>query len=155
MPVLDITNFSTTAIKTSTGHIEMVAYQEEAEVVDRTGFLGDGSTKYDVDGANNSDVKLGQVRCRFKLTPATAGMWALNTQLKTLEDLRGVRGRLMGYQYGTSTTWRYTCTARCVLVQVENYAVHSSPPLVGLKKQQAFINVVWEQLSSWSNTSVY
>lgn len=155
MPILDITNFTTTAIKTSTGHIQMVAYEESSEVVWRGGYLGDSATKYDVDGTNAADVRLGRVRARFKLTPASRGMWALNTQLATLENLKGIRGRLLGYQYGTDTTWQYRCTARCVAVQVENYSVHNNPPLVGLKTQQAFIDITWEQLSSWTNTSVY
>lgn len=154
MPVLDITNFSTTAIKTSTGYFEMVGYEEEHEVVNRIGYLGDGSTKYDVDGANDADVRIGRINVRFKLLAPTAGVGTFNYRLAHLEALRGKVGRLTGKAYDVGTTYTYTCTARCVLVQTEGYAVHQSPPLVATRKPQGFINIRWELLSNWSYTSV-
>ena len=154
MPVLDITNFSTYAIKTTTGNIQMVSYVDTSEVVYRGGYLGDSATKYDVDGSAAADVRLGQVRCRFKVTPISAGMGQLDTQIAVFENMAGKRGKLTGKRYGPSSTVTYTCTARCVLTQMEDYSVHQNPPLVANQRQQAFINVRWELFSDWNTTSV-
>lgn len=154
MPVLDITNFTTYAIKTSTGDIQMVRYVDTSEVVYRGGYLGDSATKYDVDGTSAADVRLGVVMARFKITPIGKGMGELDAQLAKFENMAGKRGTLTGKRYGPTATVTYTCTARCVLTQMENYEVHTNPPLIANQRQQAFVNVKWELFSGWNTTSV-
>lgn len=154
MPLLDITNFSTYAIKTTTGNIQMVSYVDTSEVVYRGGYLGDSATKYDIDGTAAADVRLGQVRCRFKIVADTRGVNWANVEIAKFEGMHGKRGKLTGKAYGLTNTNTYTCTARCVLVQMEDYSVHQNPPLVAKQRQQAFINVRWELFSNWNVTSV-
>jgi hypothetical protein len=154
MPILDITNFSTTAIKTSTGTIDQTDFEWTRGIVNRIGFLGDGSTKYDVDGTNAADRRLGQVRARFKIAHSTRGMDRMNFELDKMEDLEGVVGKLTGKSYGLVETLTYTCTARCTLAQPDRHTVHQSTPLVVKQRGVTHINMTWELLSSWSITSI-
>jgi hypothetical protein len=61
----------------------------------------------------------------------------------------GYRATLTGTEVSAAgVTFTYTCTARCVSADSEEYNL-TSPPMAATFKQRAFIVLTWEKLTEW------
>lgn len=143
-----LTQFGATPL--SNAARKQVAMYETRDVITRIGILDNGA-KFDADGTTTmADVALGKIIARFQVTSDTTGLRTLNSNLRALELLAGFRATLTGTeQSDNGTTFSYTCTARCVKADTEDYNVGSGPPMVYTFKQRSFVTLTWEKLTEW------
>ena len=145
MALLDITAFDGMTIVAS-GR-SMVSMSETYPSYTRLGVLENGAL-FDADGTADADVSLGQVTVRYKITPTTKGVTALNSGIAVLKGLRGKEGTLTGIERAAADT-TYTCTARCIDVIQEDISVNNAPPMHKNYYQRAYVTVVWQKKTEW------